>query len=228
MESFESINEFLVQSKTQIPILGFVFNLILTGLHALAIKWVYIRYGGTLSNRTAFGKNFLLIALTTMLIITIVKSSLALSLGLVGALSIIRFRSAIKEPEELAYLFLAISIGLGFGANQGVVTTIGVIMILTMIMLGKKYYNDKNDQNNLHVSILSKTPKAVNLDSLISMLSNNCSRVDLRRLDETKESIELLFVIEYENYQQLIIIKNALFAFDNNIKITYLDNNIIT
>jgi hypothetical protein len=228
MESFESINEFLVQSKTQIPILGFVFNLILTGLHALAIKWVYIRYGSTLSNRTAFGKNFLLIALTTMLIITIVKSSLALSLGLVGALSIIRFRSAIKEPEELAYLFLAISIGLGFGANQGVVTTIGVIMILTMIMLGKKYYNDKNDQNNLHVSILSKTPKAVNLDSLISMLSNNCSRVDLRRLDETKESIELLFVIEYENYQQLIIIKNALFAFDNNIKITYLDNNIIT
>lgn len=59
-----------------------------------------------------------------MLVITVVKSSLALSLGLVGALSIIRFRSAIKEPEELTYLFLAISLGLGFGANQTVITII--------------------------------------------------------------------------------------------------------
>ena len=50
--------------------------------------------------------------MTTMLIISIVKSSLALSLGLVGALSIIRFRAAIKEPEELAYLFLAIGISI--------------------------------------------------------------------------------------------------------------------
>ena len=54
-----------------------------------------------------FGYNFLLITVTTMFIITIVKSSLALSLGLVGALPVVRFRSAIKEPEELAYLFLS-------------------------------------------------------------------------------------------------------------------------
>ena len=53
-----------------------------------------------------------------ILIISIVKSSLALSLGLVGALSIVRFRAAIKEPEELVYLFFVISIGLSNGANQ--------------------------------------------------------------------------------------------------------------
>ena len=58
----------------------------------------------------------------TVVVISIVKSSLALSLGLVGALSIVRFRSAIKEPEELAYLFLSIGIGLGLGAGQRVVT----------------------------------------------------------------------------------------------------------
>ena len=48
-----------------------------------------------------------------MLIITVVKTSLALSLGLVGALSIVRFRSAIKDPEELLYLFFSIAIGIG-------------------------------------------------------------------------------------------------------------------
>ena len=57
-----------------------------------------------------------------MVMITIVKSSLALSLGLVGALSIVRFRTAIKEPEELSYAFLSIAIGLGLGADQRLTT----------------------------------------------------------------------------------------------------------
>jgi len=51
--------------------------------------------------------------MTTIFISTVVESSLALTLGLVGALSIVRFRTAVKEPEELSYMFLAITIGLG-------------------------------------------------------------------------------------------------------------------
>ena len=58
------------------------------------------------------------LSLTVCLIITVVKSSLALSLGLVGALSIVRFRTPIKDPEDLVYLFLALVNGLGFGANE--------------------------------------------------------------------------------------------------------------
>ena len=110
---FESFEDFLSVSKVQIPIIWFIINLSLTAVLALILSQIYIRFGRSLSNRRMFSRNFLLITMTTMLIITIVKSSLALSLGLVGALSIIRFRAAIKEPEELAYLFLAISIGLG-------------------------------------------------------------------------------------------------------------------
>ena len=54
-----------------------------------------------------------------MVVITIVKSSLALSLGLVGALSIVRFRTPIKETEELIMLFINLAIGLGLGASKG-------------------------------------------------------------------------------------------------------------
>ena len=53
-----------------------------------------------------------MISLTTMFVIAVIKQSLALSLGLVGALSIIRFRTAIKDPEELANLFLQSQLGL--------------------------------------------------------------------------------------------------------------------
>jgi hypothetical protein len=67
------------------------------------------------------------------LIITIVKSSLALSLGLVGALSIVRFRTPVKEPEELAYLFMAIAIGLGMGADYRLETSVGTILILALV-----------------------------------------------------------------------------------------------
>ena len=95
MKTFE---DFLTNSQTNIPLLGFVLNLFLSGILALGLRWVYIKYGNSLSNRKKFSRNFLLLTMVTMLIITIVKSSLALSLGLVGALSIVRFRAAIKEP----------------------------------------------------------------------------------------------------------------------------------
>ena len=98
----ETFDQFLSASRTNIPVLGFTLNIILSAILAISLSWVYAKYGHSLSNRKQFGKNFLLITMTTMVVISIVKSSLALSLGLVGALSIVRFRAAIKEPEELA------------------------------------------------------------------------------------------------------------------------------
>ena len=67
----------------------------------------------------------------------IVKSSLALSLGLVGALSIVRFRAAIKELEELVYLFLIAMIRMW--ANQLIITVIGIIFSLIIIMIYSGY-----------------------------------------------------------------------------------------
>jgi multisubunit Na+/H+ antiporter MnhE subunit len=65
------------------------------------VAWYYARFGEGLSNRTKFARLIPVLCLTTILVISVVKASLALSLGLVGALSIVRFRTAIKDPEEL-------------------------------------------------------------------------------------------------------------------------------
>ena len=113
MGRFRTFEQFLTTSSAQISVVSFAVNLLLAAVLAFILSRVYVRFGRSLSNRKAFARNFVLITMTTMLIITIVKSSLALSLGLVGALSIVRFRTALKEPEELAYMFLCISIGLG-------------------------------------------------------------------------------------------------------------------
>lgn len=110
---------------------AFLLNLIVGLILSLLVAWYYEHYGQSLSNRRKFARLLPVLALTTALVISIVKSSLALSLGLVGALSIVRFRTAIKEPEELAFLFIAIAIGLGVGADQRWITAAGTIGILT-------------------------------------------------------------------------------------------------
>ncbi|MFT4800398.1 MAG: hypothetical protein ACI93N_000156 [Flavobacteriaceae bacterium] len=114
----EDLIDFNLTNPIDIPLGNFVLNLFLTILLTLATSYLYSRYGDSLSNRKSFANNYPLIGIATFLIITIIKSSLALSLGLVGALSIVRFRSAIKEPEELSYIFFTIAIALGFGSNQ--------------------------------------------------------------------------------------------------------------
>ena len=91
----------LMHIDSSYSVLEYVINLFLTVLLSLILSYLFSRYGRTLSNREMFGKNFVLLSTATMIVITIVKSSLALSLGLVGALSIVRFRTAVKEPEEL-------------------------------------------------------------------------------------------------------------------------------
>ena len=84
--------------------------------------------------------------LTVFMVITVVKSSLALSLGLVGALSIVRFRTPIKEPEELGYLFLTIAIGLGFGAGFELITIVVTLAILSYL------YITSNSNNSSRVA----------------------------------------------------------------------------
>ena len=124
MKNLPVLQELATRTIEQVSVWVIIYNLFLSAVLSLILGWVYTRYGSALSNRQQFSRNFLPITMTTMFIITIVKSSLALSLGLIGALSIIRFRTAIKEPEELSYLFLAIAIGMGIGANQAIITAV--------------------------------------------------------------------------------------------------------
>ena len=91
----------------------FLINIFITIILSYVLGLIYAKHGSSLSNRKKLKQTFVLMAVTVMIVITIVKSSLALSLGLVGALSIVMFRTAIKEPEELVYFFIAIAIGLG-------------------------------------------------------------------------------------------------------------------
>ena len=185
MNKIETFNEFLVSDTIQIPIYDFIINLILGAILSYLLNRLYVRYGRSLSNRNSFGENFMLITMTTMLIISIVKSSLALSLGLVGALSIVRFRAAIKEPEELAYLFLAIGIGLGLGADQRITTVVGFSIISCFLILRNNFLNEDMMDENLFLTISCDNTKITNA-KIIDILKDNCEEISMKRFNEKK------------------------------------------
>ena len=130
-----TFDNFLITQNIHVSSTDFIINILITAILSEILAYIYKQFSKSFSNRNITSNNFVYVALTTMLIITVVKSSLALSLGLVGALSIVRFRTAIKDPEELAYLFLSIAIGLGLGANQRYVTMVGFVIIVLIIII---------------------------------------------------------------------------------------------
>lgn len=223
MNKLQTFQEFLATQSVQVPVWGFVFNLFLAAVFSFLLSRMYVKYGHSLSNRWMFARNFMLITMTTMLIITIVKSSLALSLGLVGALSIVRFRAAIKEPEELSYLFFAIALGLGFGADQRLITMVAFVIILGIIYL-KNFSHKSEDKQNLYLTITSHNPHKVELEEVVATLRPHCSAINLKRFDDTKEMLEAAFLVEFEGFQQLEASKSSLRKLNDSMKITFLDN----
>jgi len=222
MGKIELFQEFLSTQSIQVPLLGFVINILLTLILALILSAVFKRYGTVISNRRAFANNFILIATTTMLIIAIVKSSLALSLGLVGALSIVRFRAAIKEPEELAYLFLTIAIGLGMGADQRLVTIVAFIFIITFIVI--RSLNQKKVENrNLYFSISAPIAENVDIEQVVNVLVRHCNSVNLQRLDENQEKVDMSFLVEFVDIVSLKDCKIELQKMHQTSSISFLD-----
>ena len=164
-----SLENFFLNSNIQIDFGNFFIAIILSLILAYIVKLTYIKVGRALNDKDYFSDTFIPLAIITTLVITVIKFSLALSLGLVGALSIVRFRAAIKEPEELVYLFFIISIGLANGANQFLLSIIATVIILTFLFIRNIYKNKKDnsanfisDSNILNINILKNDKKNIN------------------------------------------------------------------
>ena len=223
MDNIQGLFQSLTADSLQISLAGFLINMILAAALSFILSRVYVKLGTSLSNRRMFARNFILLAMTTTLIITVVKSSLALSLGLVGALSIVRFRAAIKEPEELAYLFLTIAIGLGLGADQRWITVVAFFAIVGIIW-GRTFFIKPELAHNMYLTINSQSGVKTQLPQIVEALSKHCKAVSLKRFDESKQQIEASFLVDYENFEQLNKSKDELRELDENIRISFLDS----
>jgi|TARA_B100001093_G_scaffold362192_1_gene346944 hypothetical protein len=208
--SLAQIENFFINSSVEINFLNFIFSIILSALLAFLVKLSYVKISKSLNDKEHFSEIFVPLAIITTLVITVVKFSLALSLGLVGALSIVRFRAAIKEPEELVYLFFIIGIGLANGANQFLVAIIATL-ITVIILYIRKIYNDKKNVNSLtetstnilQIQIDNKTVKS---NDIIDKLKKNVNYLNLKSFasDSESEQFNFWFDTDKDNISHLI------------------------
>lgn len=224
----QELANYFAFSQDKIILPQFIANLVLTILISFVLAIFYERYGSSISDRKKFSKIFILLSATTMLVISIVKSSFALSLGLVGALSIVRYRGAIKEPEELTYLFLAIAIGLGFGANQGTITIAAFFIILLVIFLQKKYFvKNFNSNNGMILSLNYSQSQIKKFPAITDIIKKNVSKVELRRYSDKENVIEAVFFIEADKPDQISKLSTDLKNFEETLAFDFIDNTNI-
>ena len=138
-------------------------------------------------------------------------------------MSIVRFRTAIKEPEELVYFFVAIALGLGMGANQRIVTLIGATVIILYIIIQNMNAVKNVVQQNLIVTISNTSDKSLDENKILESLKKHSSKLDLRRLDEVNNSTELSLNIEFNDFESIINAKNDLKAL-GDIQFSFIEN----
>lgn len=127
-------NSFLNQINTDISTTNVLIVLATTAVLGIYLFFIYRMVCKKAFYSKSFAISLVVVALVTSIIIVTIQSSVVISLGMVGALSIVRFRTAIKDPMDLAFLFWAISIGIICGANLWEIALEGSLVI-TVIML---------------------------------------------------------------------------------------------
>ena len=123
-----------LENIASISILDMIIALVLAFLLGLFIFFIYKKsYSGVMYS-SSFGVTLIALSLVTTMLIMTVMSNVVLSLGMVGALSIVRFRTAIKEPMDIAFLFFSIAVGIVLAAGLIPLAVFGSIFIGTVLL----------------------------------------------------------------------------------------------
>ena len=220
----KSLENFFLNSNIQIDFGNFFIAILVSLILAYIVKLTYIKVGRALNDKEYFSDTFIPLAIITTLVITVIKFSLALSLGLVGALSIVRFRAAIKEPEELVYLFFIISIGLSNGANQFLLSIIATFIIILFLLIRNFFQNKDNkenytsDSNILSINILDNNKK--NVDQVIGKLKKDFKYLKLKSANIENKTSNYIFWFELDGINLQTLLKKISKISDENINIS--------
>ena len=135
MSDFSSI--WSSQTITPSSWLTIVFSLVLAFAVGLFIAWIYRRNFRGVMYSNNFTLTLVLMTLITCPVVMCIRESIALSMGMVGALSIVRFRTAVKDPLDTAYMFWALTMGILLGAGQfflTALTVVGIAILITVLV----------------------------------------------------------------------------------------------
>ena len=183
-----------IQSTNAILTVGRVIaNMLATVIVAAFIYWVYKKtYAGVMYSKT-FNITLLLTTLVTAMVMMVIGTNLALSLGMVGALSVIRFRSAIKDPKDVGFLFWGIAAGLSAGTGSYVIAVVGSIIIAIMLFLFQKNAFDD------YPFLLVVKGKSLDEAKIRNIVKGNADKFHLRMKSISPADSEIIYEVRFED-----------------------------
>lgn len=170
-----------------------LLSLIVAFVIGVYIIYIYKKtYSGVIYSKS-FSLCIMLLAMVTAMIIRTISSNLALSLGMVGALSIVRFRTAIKEPTDTAFMFWSITAGIMAGAGLYLVAIIASLGIGLLYFVG---YTMGFKVNRQYLFIIKYN---LNSDKLVLHQLKKLPKTKLKSKSIVKDTMELTFEVELKD-----------------------------
>ncbi len=188
----------------------FIIGFTLTVILSLILKWVYIKYSNSVSNKSIIGNIFPLFGISIFLIVITIKSSIVLSLGLVGALSIIRFRTAIKEAEQIVYFLILTGMSIATAAGS---YFFPFILLLFVYIYNYYIYNNKKSvihSVNDQLVITLKTISNNKIDELANKLNENGVNVEIQSINKQDDYVVLVFKLSDFDLHALTVVEEFL------------------
>ena len=175
-----------LENVTSVSLLDMVIALALAFGVGMFIFLIYKKtYAGVMYS-SSFGVTLVALTMITTLVILAVTSNVVLSLGMVGALSIVRFRTAIKEPLDIAFLFWSIAVGIVLAAGFIPLAVIGSVVIGAILLV----FSNQKSHANPYIAVLTCADKASE-DKAMALLAENTKRCVCKSKTVRKGSIEL-------------------------------------
>ena len=177
----------------------FIIGLSIIILLSILVKNIYLRFSSSVSNKSITANVFPLFSVSIFLIVITIKSSIVLSLGLVGALSIIRFRTAIKEAEQIVYFLILTGMSIAVAAGSYFTP----FFLLFFIYVYNYYLSFKKDKSVYSVNdqIVLTLEKIENnsIENLINILNENNVNVEVQSINKRdKETIIVLRLSDFD------------------------------
>lgn len=198
----EYLYNLLYDGSTSISPMFAIQNMSVALILALIVCITYkMTYSGVSYSRK-FNTSLMMMSLISTMVMNILGSNLALSLGMVGALSIVRFRTAVKDPRDTTYIFWAIGIGLGSGSSNYYIAAIGTIFIAIVSIITSFKFNNKD------VYLIIIRGDKSSLEKVRAELFKAYNASKLRAETITDEYTEIVYQVKLDGKKETSIYEN--------------------
>ena len=183
-----------LESVTEFSPLDVLLGMVVALVVGLFIFVIYKKTFTGVMYSTGFALTLVGLALVTTLVIMAVTSNVVLSLGMVGALSIVRFRAAIKEPMEIVFLFWSIAVGIVIGAGMIPLAVIGSAIIGVVLLL----FANRKSRENPYILVLNCADETAE-QAALGLVKDAVSRYGVKTKTASADGIELTAELRTKN-----------------------------